>query len=396
MNVSNTMAARQVLDIIAAAEQGRNVSQLQEVVKGVVAWVGTKENPNASDADRKEMSARLKQTKLLLREAMGQVMGGPSTSSNEPPSARPGSALFSVPAAAPAAGPLRPGGQAGPAAAAAAPAVVPPPGMPFLPGAAAGRGRGRGAYNPLGAGAGGVAARPAYNPLAAMQQAAPMAAQQSIPGYAPPRPPVAAMAAASAGRGPGALPAMPAPGGRGWSGAPGRGGYRPPGMAYQPMQPGYPPQQAAVPPPPGYGMPQYAAWLRQQQAAAAARQARLPPVTPLPPAAGAVSAVKWEAPAMPQAFDSRSDLQAGLSASASTSSFGGVEGGQEEQDENECIVCMAAEKNALCLPCGHKNMCSGCARDYVKRSHTECPVCRTKLEAIYLIDETTTLAMPAA
>ena len=259
-----------------------------------------------------QVRTQLKQTKQLLKEALGQVTGGGSSSaaggsSSEGPPSRPGSAGASASAA-----PM-------PAAAAPAPApparapLAPPPGMPaqpMLPPPGAGRGRGAvGAYNPLAAAAG---ARPAYNPLAAMQQQPPQQRQQQpimpqqfIPGYTPPA--AAAATPAAAARGPGALPAMAPPGGRGR----GAGGYRPPGIAYQPMPPGYPPQQQQPRPPygyqqqqqqpavPSYGTPQYAAWLRQQQQQAAAAAAlRAPP----PPPAGAASSVKWEAPAMPQTY----------------------------------------------------------------------------------------------
>lgn len=87
-------------------------------------------------------------------------------------------------------------------------------------------------------------------------------------------------------------------------------GLAPPGFA---PSPGYAPPPGVVPPPgfvpppmappagaaPPYGTPQYHAWLRRQQAAVAQRTAHQPPP---PPAGSAASAVKWEAPAMPQAY----------------------------------------------------------------------------------------------
>lgn len=69
-------------------------------------------------------------------------------------------------------------------------------------------------------------------------------------------------------------------------------GLAPPGFAPQPVAP---PAGTA----PLYGTPQYHAWLRQQQVAASQRMG---PAPPPPPPARAATAVKWEAPAMPQAY----------------------------------------------------------------------------------------------
>lgn len=193
------------------------------------------------------------------------------------------------------------------------------------------------------------------------------------------------------------MPAMALPGGRG------RGGYRPPGMAYTPPGFGPPPAAAAAAagqgPTPPYGSPQYHAWLRQQQSAASAAAAQraqhsahsTAQLSPQGPPGGAASSVKWEAPVMPQSY-AQSD--SGLSASASASSLGGVGGGEEDDDENECIICMSADRNALCMPCGHRNMCSACAEEYLLAKHNHCPVCRTKLVALYLMDQNKTLPLP--
>ena len=203
---------------------------------------------------------QLQEAKLHLKELARHSTGGGSSASSQGSTSRPGSASGSAT-------------PTNPLAAAAAATRAPPPGMAPPGVAAAGRGRGAGgAYNPLAA----AGARPAYNPLAAQQAPAP---QQFVPGYSP----AATAPAAAAGRGLGSLPAMPLPGGRGRGAAAGRGGYRPPGLAYQ--GPGYAqPPGAAYPP----------GW-----AAPPPRQGPPPP----PPPAGAVAAIQFKAPTMPMGFD---------------------------------------------------------------------------------------------
>lgn len=51
-----------------------------------------------------------------------------------------------------------------------------------------------------------------------------------------------------------------------------------------------------------------------------------------------------------------------------------------DDDEEECKICMAAEKSAVCIPCGHVIMCDACAQHCFKSKHVECPLCRQKLE----------------
>lgn len=394
----------QVLEIIEAVEASRDVSQLQQLVQQVVAWVGARDEHRATEGERKQVggltagdmatdwichppplspslsfslspvfpsrpppccaffltlcgfsrpalsalpsassscrllpftlrhvihlplplphflltllptsqvSARLKETKVLLRELFAGTSG---TSATSAAAARPTSAAAAGSSAA-----------AGPRAAAAAALVpgMPPPRAAAAAAAAAapGLGRSRGAYNPLAAaGNGGV---PGYNPLAAaagarqqqqQQQPSPPPPQSFIPGYAPLRLQAAAAAAGRGGSRGMPPPGMPVAGPRPPGGPlAGRGGsYRPP-VALQPppgyhhshqqqqqQQPGMrPAPAAAAAAAPQYGTPQYQAWLRQQQAVAAAAAAtRGPQLQP----GGASSFVRWEAPAMPEGY----------------------------------------------------------------------------------------------
>lgn len=211
------------------------------------------------------MKDRLQEAKITLKELAQQTTGASSSASSLGSTSRPGSAGATVPPNPP------------PAAAPRAPphGVVLPPGV-----GAAGRGRGVAAYNPLAAGS----ARPAYNPLAAQQAPVP---QQVIPGYHPAAAPAPAPMP-TGGRGVGNLPAMPLPGGRGRGVAPGRGGYRPPGLAYQ--APGFPQHPAAPAYPPGWPVP------------APPRHAPRPGVPP-PMPAGPASAIQFKALAMPMGYD---------------------------------------------------------------------------------------------
>lgn len=208
-----------------------------------------------------QVKDRLQEAKVSLKDLARQTTGGGASTSSTASGSRPGSAGSTTepnpppPAAAPRAPP---------------PAAMAPPSI-----AAAGRGRGAAAYNPLAA----AGARPAYNPLAAQQPPMP---QQLIPGYHPAAP------MPTGGRGVGSLPAMPMPGGRGRGMAPGRGGYRPPGLAYQP--PGFPQQPAAPAYPPGWPVP-------------APPRTALRPGVPPPPPAGPASAIEFKAPAMPLGYD---------------------------------------------------------------------------------------------
>ncbi|KXZ52512.1 hypothetical protein GPECTOR_9g556 [Gonium pectorale] len=48
-------------------------------------------------------------------------------------------------------------------------------------------------------------------------------------------------------------------------------------------------------------------------------------------------------------------------------------------DEAACIVCMAAAKCCILIPCGHLVLCEACTEDVVARSN-ECPMCRERVE----------------
>ena len=47
--------------------------------------------------------------------------------------------------------------------------------------------------------------------------------------------------------------------------------------------------------------------------------------------------------------------------------------------EDECVVCMAAVHDCICIPCGHRAMCGPCASAVVQHTGL-CPICRTPVE----------------
>lgn len=57
-------------------------------------------------------------------------------------------------------------------------------------------------------------------------------------------------------------------------------------------------------------------------------------------------------------------------------------------DESECCLCLAAEPQAVCVPCGHRVLCAACAHVYrdfcLRRGQAECPICRAVLAACQL------------
>lgn len=56
-------------------------------------------------------------------------------------------------------------------------------------------------------------------------------------------------------------------------------------------------------------------------------------------------------------------------------------GGDYDEDENECVVCAGAQKDTVFAPCGHYNCCAACANT-IFRSTRKCPVCRGALSQV--------------
>ena len=52
--------------------------------------------------------------------------------------------------------------------------------------------------------------------------------------------------------------------------------------------------------------------------------------------------------------------------------------------ENECIVCLAASKDAVLIPCGHICMCFECSKQ-VQASSNACPICRAQIDHAFQV-----------
>mmetsp|Transcript_1508 Transcript_1508/g.4371 ORF Transcript_1508/g.4371 Transcript_1508/m.4371 type:complete len:628 (-) Transcript_1508:199-2082(-) len=52
--------------------------------------------------------------------------------------------------------------------------------------------------------------------------------------------------------------------------------------------------------------------------------------------------------------------------------------------ENECIVCLAASKDAVLIPCGHICMCFDCSKQ-VQANSNACPICRATIDHAFQV-----------
>ena len=64
-------------------------------------------------------------------------------------------------------------------------------------------------------------------------------------------------------------------------------------------------------------------------------------------------------------------------------------GPEEKQNLDICLICCSKESDIMIHPCGHSGACQECISDFLKEKET-CPLCREKIEKIYLVtyDET--------
>jgi hypothetical protein len=53
-----------------------------------------------------------------------------------------------------------------------------------------------------------------------------------------------------------------------------------------------------------------------------------------------------------------------------------------DETTTECIICMVADKDTVCAPCGHYMTCSACSNRC-----TMCPMCRTHIKSRIHISE---------
>ena len=54
---------------------------------------------------------------------------------------------------------------------------------------------------------------------------------------------------------------------------------------------------------------------------------------------------------------------------------------EDGDHDQECVVCWAHRKTALCMPCGHIAMCNACSQT-VKVQSGLCPICRDRIDSV--------------
>ncbi|XP_074630303.1 tumor susceptibility gene 101 protein-like [Acropora palmata] len=57
---------------------------------------------------------------------------------------------------------------------------------------------------------------------------------------------------------------------------------------------------------------------------------------------------------------------------------------QDDQTDDNCIVCMELKKDSVLIPCGHLGICFKCANRCKETSKT-CPVCREKIIEVHRV-----------
>lgn len=66
--------------------------------------------------------------------------------------------------------------------------------------------------------------------------------------------------------------------------------------------------------------------------------------------------------------------------------FGTPKGEANDQETNECAVCMTNEKDTVVLPCKHMCLCFYCANIMRSQPNSKCPICRQGKD--YVVIET--------
>ena len=60
------------------------------------------------------------------------------------------------------------------------------------------------------------------------------------------------------------------------------------------------------------------------------------------------------------------------------------EGMQVRMNDSDCIVCRDRERTHAIMPCGHRCVCEGCARELYNRGQG-CPQCRGSMDSFLRI-----------
>ena len=58
----------------------------------------------------------------------------------------------------------------------------------------------------------------------------------------------------------------------------------------------------------------------------------------------------------------------------------------DEDESDQCVICMSGKKENVAIPCGHSILCSSCSEnEKLMKALTTCPICRQKMECIVYI-----------
>ena len=53
---------------------------------------------------------------------------------------------------------------------------------------------------------------------------------------------------------------------------------------------------------------------------------------------------------------------------------------EEQQQAEECVVCLSNKKEIVFYPCGHQCLCSPCSERFKREAqHNICPICRNRI-----------------
>lgn len=58
--------------------------------------------------------------------------------------------------------------------------------------------------------------------------------------------------------------------------------------------------------------------------------------------------------------------------------LGGMQQPPQNMEQSLCAICLTNNINTVCIPCGHRCLCTECAKQQI----IECPICRKKVESI--------------
>ena len=71
----------------------------------------------------------------------------------------------------------------------------------------------------------------------------------------------------------------------------------------------------------------------------------------------------------------------GLDKDKEAAEDGKVVAADDNDQEEECLVCLSEKKDTLIMPCGHFCICSECGQGLIKAKQS-CPICRQHIGSL--------------